>query len=344
MTTLPNMQLELPERGAPGSGEWADTLDANYGLIDEHNHADGKGLQIPSGGININADLSFNSLWAPTSLHRVSFASIAALSSNNKSLFVSSADNELYWRSNAGNNVKLTSGAALNVAAFAGGIGGDYVASAAALNFDASGVRYTLRGAGGTTWARMASGEVRILETSTSETVYVGLAAPSALGSSYTMTLPTALPSSGACPMMLTSAGVIGTSSTWVHSAVGAALQGGAAVSNGQYITLGTATSDAVSIHVSVPDGATITAWSVRVKKTTNATKTVSVALQRTSTDGEVPTDLGTANNSANAPGMVNIGQSSVSYTLPSGSVPIIIVSGSGTSGDLVISCSITTS
>lgn len=191
---LPNIGLELPVRGAPGSGLWADTVDADLALLDEHDHTSGKGLRIVSSALNINADVTFNSLWAPTSLHRVSFASIAALSSNNKSLFVSSADNELYWRSNAGNNVKLTSGSALNVAAFAGGIGGDYVSAAAELNFDNSSPRYTLRAGGGTTWARMASGEVRIFETSSTDTVYCGIAAPAGLGASYTMTLPAALP------------------------------------------------------------------------------------------------------------------------------------------------------
>ncbi len=345
-TILPNMLLELPVRGAPGSGLWADDSDENWQRLDAHDHSSGKGLPVGVAGLSIDGDLSFGSLYAPTNLQRITFASIAALASNNKSLFVSDGsggltNGELYWRSNAGNNVRLTSGSALNVAAFTGGIGGDYVSTSASLSYDSSATRYTLRQGGGI-WARMASGEVRILETGTSETVYVGFAAPSGLASSYTMTWPLALPASGTRPLALSSSGVISTGGTYVFSVIGAALAGGAAVSNGQYISLGTATTDAVSIDVAIPDGLTITAWSVTIKKTTNATKTVSVALQRTSAASEVPTDLGTASNSANAPGVVDVGESSVSYALPAGSVPIIIVSGSGTSGDLVISCKMT--
>lgn len=193
MTTLPNLNLTLPTRGAPGSGLWGDTEDNNLTLLDAHDHSSGKGVRIKTAGIAIDADLSFSSLYAPTALNRITFSSIAALSSNNKSLFVSNADNELYWRSNAGANVKLTSGSSLNVAAFTGGIGGDYTAVGAAVAFDDANDRYTFKQQGGV-WARMASGEVRILETGTSETVYVGQAAPAALAASYTMTWPTANP------------------------------------------------------------------------------------------------------------------------------------------------------
>lgn len=193
MTTLPQMGLTLPTRGPPGAGLWGDTDDANLAKLDVHDHSSGKGTRVPTAGVNINADLTFGGLYAPIHLHRITFDSITALSSDNKSLFVNTSDNELYWRSNAGTNVKLTSGSALNVAAFTGGIGGDYVSVGAALAFDDANDRYTFKQQGGT-WARMASGEIRILETGTSETVYVGQAAPAALAVSYSMTWPTALP------------------------------------------------------------------------------------------------------------------------------------------------------
>ena len=204
MTTYPNMSLVLPTRGAPGSGHWADTLDADLALLDAHDHTTGKGLPIRSAALSIDGDVSFGSNWAATALQRITFASVTALSSNNKSLFVSSADNELYWRSNAGSNVKLTSGSALNVSAFTGGIAGDYTAVGAQVAFDDSGDRYTFKQNSATGWARLASGEVRILETGTTETVYVGLAAPAALAASYTLTWPLAVPS--------------GTRSTWIDS------------------------------------------------------------------------------------------------------------------------------
>ena len=69
MTTLPMMGLDLPVRGAPGSGVWDDTLDADLALIDSHNHSTGQGTAVPTAGININADLTFGGLWAPIHLH-----------------------------------------------------------------------------------------------------------------------------------------------------------------------------------------------------------------------------------------------------------------------------------
>lgn len=209
MTTLPQMGLVLPTRGAPGSGIWDDTVDADLALIDAHNHSTGQGTAVPTAGININADLTFSSLYAPTNLHRITFASIVALTGNNKSLFVNTADNELYWRSNAGANVKLTSGSSLNVSAFTGGIGGDYAAVGAAVAFDDAGDRYTFKqNSPGFTWARLASGDVRLFETGTTDSVFVGLAAPAALAGSYTITMPLAVPAATR-PVQMSSAGVL---------------------------------------------------------------------------------------------------------------------------------------
>jgi hypothetical protein len=205
VTTLPNMGLVLPTRGAPGSGTWGDTIDANYALEDAHDHSTGKGLPVPVAGLNIDADLPFSSLYAPTQLHRVQFSAIAAAGmtgSNNKSLFVSDGTsglvaNELYWRNNSGNNVKISDGNSLNISV-AGAIGGDYSSVGAELNYDDAGKRYTF--AEGTSdsngWARIASGEVRLFETGTTETLFVGHAAPSALAVSYTVTWPLAVPAS----------------------------------------------------------------------------------------------------------------------------------------------------
>lgn len=232
MTTLPNMLLVLPTRGAPGSGTWDDAIDAALALIDAHDHSAGKGTLVPTAGLNINADLSFAGLWAPVHLHRITFDSVAALSSNNKSFFVSDGtgglvSGELYWRTNSGSNVRVTNGAALNVTAFAGGIGGDYAAVGAAVAFDDANDRYTFKQQGGT-WARMASGEVRILETGTSESLYVGLVCPSALAGSYAITLPLAAPGSTSIVQM-DSSGVL-TASNTVANAV--TLSGALTVNN----------------------------------------------------------------------------------------------------------------
>lgn len=218
MTTYPNIGLTLPTRGPTGSGHWADTDDANTALLDAHNHQNGKGLPINSAALAIDGDVSFSSLWAVTNMQRVSFAAVTALSANNKSIFVSSADNELYWRTNTGANVKLTSGSTLNVGAFVGGIGGDYTSVGAQLNFDDGGKRYTLKEgtADSNGWAKIACGGIRLAEFNTTETLYVEQLAPAALAGTYTMTWPTALPAN-AQAVQIDNAGQFSFSNTFAQ-------------------------------------------------------------------------------------------------------------------------------
>ncbi len=218
MTTLPNIGLTQPTLGGD-SGTWDDELNDNHALIDAHNHTSGKGLQVPTLGININADLTFGGLYAPINLHRITFASITAIASGNaQSLFVSSADNELYWRNHSGVNVKLTAANALNVAAFTGGIGGDYSSAGAAVAFDNANKLYTFKDGAGN-WARNESGGIRLIEFGTAESVYVGLIAPSALAASYDVTLPLAAPGSTSLVQM-SSTGVLTASNTVANAVV----------------------------------------------------------------------------------------------------------------------------
>jgi hypothetical protein len=206
MTTLPNMSIVLPTRGAAGAGTWHDALDAALTITDGHTHQPGSGARITSAALNINADVSFASLYAPTNLHRLSFASVSTPSTN-KSLFVGT-DHELRFRNSSGTSIQITDGTSLNVAAFTGGIGGDYASVGAEVAFDDAGDRYTFKQNSATGWARLASGEVRILETGSGDSVYVGLAAPAALAASHTITLPLAAPAAEQ-PVSVTSAGVL---------------------------------------------------------------------------------------------------------------------------------------
>lgn len=213
MATLPSMGLET---GSVGSdrGTWGPKLNANFTKLDGHNHTAGNGEQVPTDGIDINADLSFNSLYGPKDLHALTFASVVALSSNtyNKSLFVSNGtggltSGELYWRNTSGNHVKLTSGNSLNVAAFVGGIGGDYTSVGAAENFDNSSKAYTLKD-GSAHWARLDAGGIKLIEKGTSESVGITLQVPAALAASYSVTWPLAVPASTGI-MQMDSSGTI---------------------------------------------------------------------------------------------------------------------------------------
>jgi hypothetical protein len=123
-------------------------------------------------------------------------------------LFTSSVDNELYWRNHAGANVKLTINGAVN-----GGILGDYSTVGAAFAFDDANDRYTFKQQAPGNWARIACGEVRISETGTTDSVFVGLAAPASLSASFTLTLPTAAPAATSLVLMNAS-GVLSATNT----------------------------------------------------------------------------------------------------------------------------------
>ncbi len=211
MTTLPNMGIELPVQGGD-SGTWDDKINAGFALVDAHDHTSGQGMQVPVAGLDIDADLAFGG-FGVTTLGKAAFSAVTALASGTKTLFVSSADNELYWRTNAGTNVKLTAGTSINTT-LVGGIVGDYTTVSAEVAYDDANSRYTFKAPGSPkTWARLASGPVRIHQFATSETVYVEHAIDAALASSYTVTWPAALPGAAAL-MQISAAGLVSYSNT----------------------------------------------------------------------------------------------------------------------------------
>lgn len=333
------MSLKQPTQGASGAGLWDDDWDDNAELIDAHDHTTGKGTRVPTAGININADLTFSSLYAPTNLHRLTFASIVALSSDNKSLFVSSADNELYWRSNAGTNVKLTSGASLNVAAFTGGIGGDYAAVGAAVAYDDAADRYTFKQQSPGNWARLACGPVRLFEFNTSESVYVELAAPAALGASYTLTWPTSPDptSSGVSRPLIV--GTTGNVSTMPGPQAGIMYPiqlatPGSGTTLGSTLALGTSVASSY-LPIPVPVGAAVSSWTVYLTKT-SAAGTISCQLEILSSAGAVTTSGAAATNSANNPGVITLEITGLAGTLTAGSSLRLNLTGGGTTGDSV--------
>jgi len=348
MTTLPNMGLVLPTRGAPGSGAWGDAIDANYVLEDAHDHTTGKGARVPTAGLNINADLPFSSIYAPTQLHRVQFSSVAAAGmsgSNNKSLFVSDgtsglAANELYWRNNSGNNVRVTSGNSLNIS-LAGAIGGDYSSVGAQLNYDDAGKRYTFKE--GTSdsngWARLASGDARLFPFGTTGANFVGLAAPGGIGASYTATWPAALPSASSFVKIDNTGAMSFTLNSQVYQhtvdlvvTTTSAIKAGGNSTSGPDITLAGSTSEQTAPLV-LPIG-TLTAWTIRMNKG-SASGTISAKLFRC-TDLATPVQIGsTQSNSANNPGLISLGQSGLSEVMVAGRQYYIVFNGGGVIGGL---------
>lgn len=220
MPTLPNMGLILPTEGGDAD-IWDTLLAAVFELIDEHDHTSGKGTPVKVAGLRIDGDVAWNyggDYFAITGAKAFDFEPVLAseVTGYAAALWVSSVDNELYWRTTGGSNVKLTDGTELNVSAFTGGISGDYAAVGADFRFDDATDSYWARQqevAGVRAWASLRVGNVDIYEAAASITNRIRIQSPSALAASYTLTLPAALPGSTSV-MQLSAAGVMSASNT----------------------------------------------------------------------------------------------------------------------------------
>ena len=106
--TSPNMGLPIPIVGVEPGPQYATDINNALTTIDGHNHTPGNGVQVPTGGININADLPFSSNNA-TLLRSTRFApqsSTFSLAADVGCLYENGVD--LYYRDGNGNNVRIT--------------------------------------------------------------------------------------------------------------------------------------------------------------------------------------------------------------------------------------------
>lgn len=221
MPTTANMSLVMPDED--GSLDvWDTILNTLFGVVDAHDHTTGKGVQVPSAGINIDADIPAGTN-AITGLRAIDFTAVAAatVAGYAGAFFVNSADSELYYRTTSGSNVKITNGASLNVATFAGGIGGDYSAVSALLDYDDATDTYRFRqevSSAVRQYGKISSADLKLFEYKAAgdpsvPSFGVTLQSPAALAASYTLTLPGALPGSTLL-MQCSSAGVVTFSNT----------------------------------------------------------------------------------------------------------------------------------
>jgi len=104
----PNMLLPVPSVGITAGPQYASDINACLSLIDTHNHTAGSGVQVPSDGLDINADLTFGDNRA-IDLSFVRFTPFATDESGNAdlaTLYV--VDVDLYYRDADGVAVRLT--------------------------------------------------------------------------------------------------------------------------------------------------------------------------------------------------------------------------------------------
>jgi hypothetical protein len=190
----PNMSLPEPIQGVTQSPNYGIYINSSLSILDGHNHAPGSGVQITPSGLNLNAPLSFqnNSLFNVAAV--TMFPQLADAVSD--SIYVKGVD--LYYKDGNANVIRMTSGGAVfatssgisNGTATATFVSGTLVVQSntnVAANIDVASVvlRNTSPGSFGLTLS------------------------PPALGSNYTLTLPTLPGTTGV--MVLSPAGNMGT-------------------------------------------------------------------------------------------------------------------------------------
>ena len=100
------MNLTLPTVGVTIGDTWATQLNTALTSLDSHDHSTGKGQKIPTAGLNINADLTFNNKGL-TNLNYSNFKNNTGSISTLNSLYVKSG--ELYYRDALNNEIQMTS-------------------------------------------------------------------------------------------------------------------------------------------------------------------------------------------------------------------------------------------
>ena len=349
MTTTPNMSLVLPtDHGS--SDTWDVILDTVFGLVDAHDHSAGKGVQVPMGGLKVDADLSFSFggvSRAITNLRAIDFSAQRAsdMTALAGALFLSDgsgglAVNELYYRTTGGANVKVTNGASLNVAGFSGGIGGDYSAAGALVDFIDATDTYRFRqqlGGGVQQYARMQSADLDLFEFKANPAAgvpanRVRLARPAALAANYTLTFPGALPS-GQAAVQVSAGGVL----TFVvppqrqFPASLAGANGGATLDGLGRLNLLNATSDQ-PLPLIMNVGETLTSWSAFIIKNSNGTHAITARAWKVNLTTGARTAIGAAQStSAAGPGaQVTLSLAGLSEVVATGFSYFITVTGDG--------------
>lgn len=105
------MALDLPVVSTTIGPTWATMLNTALTTLDAHDHTSGKGVQIPTSGLNINASLEFNSNSA-VELTFIGLESQGSAPSTNLSVYVDGS-NDLYYVNGSGTSVQITDGSGL---------------------------------------------------------------------------------------------------------------------------------------------------------------------------------------------------------------------------------------
>jgi len=204
MANTPNMNLALPVPSVTAGPLYGVMNNAALSLIDSHNHTQGQGLQVPTAGLNINADLGLNN-FNLTTLRSSRFTSQSAALSGSLDLgCVYVAGGDLWYNNSGGAQIQITSGSTINVGSVGGisGLGG--TAGAATFNSTLGTFIWTQNA---NRAANLDCGNILLRNPTGTNNPAIVIAAPNGV-TAYTLTLPAAVPSSNSL-LQISNTGVL---------------------------------------------------------------------------------------------------------------------------------------
>lgn len=207
-----SLGITLPTVGVSTGPGWATSLNTALTTIIATLEA-----KVTPAGLDINADLSFTSgatAYRAKDVKAVSFTNQdSALSAGTYActLFTSDSDGELYWNDNAGRQVQVTSNGEVNVSTTGGVTGSGYGSTSVEINWDSANTQYKMRsGSGADDYADVLCRDLKLNDGSNNELI---VSAPS-LVSSYTLTLPDAVPAASNSLLEMDISGNVTTTKT----------------------------------------------------------------------------------------------------------------------------------
>jgi hypothetical protein len=192
MADTPNMSLDLPIIGETLGPEYAEKNNTAFETIDSHSHVPGEGVQVPTAGLNINADLPING-FAVTEANALTLQDVDGTPAE---LSVYSSGGNLVYRNAAGNPVPITNGD--SIAGTPGTIAGLGDGDSSAVFSDlAEDFSWYFDGVNNK-HAAFNIGDLRLhpFNGLNAYTNFITLKSPTTLASNYSLTLPTTLPAS----------------------------------------------------------------------------------------------------------------------------------------------------
>lgn len=212
MPTTPNMDLVLPVPTETPGPTWASELNSALDRVDLHDHTANLGVPVPTAGMNIDEDLSFNQYNA-TSVRSVRFVDPeSSLGDPNDLACVYAAGGNLFFNDSSGVRIQLTAGGALNAASI-GGIGGDYATSDASVYYQT--IDDTFYFTSDTNVPATINMGSAIIREPVLNSNRITLKSPTSLGASYDITLPSAVPASSRV-LSMSSTGALSAGATGI--------------------------------------------------------------------------------------------------------------------------------